>query len=221
MPYRDDLAAATARRDALSRELDQVQQRLRDHEPLQRRARELAAEVEEARQRVDHARARVALPLLHAVTISTPCKEPWDRMTGDDRVRFCGRCEKDVFNLSAMTSAEAEALLGERGASMCARFYRRPDGTVLTSDCPAGARRRRRRRLVVTAVAAAAGALAVAWALVPHAEPTTAPEPQSEAVAGGIEMPMPPPEPEAEPEAELEAEVIMGDVAYVPPSPGR
>jgi len=215
MPYRDDLDAATARRDALSRELEHVQQSLRDHEPLQRRAREITAELEEARRRIEHARARVSLPLLHSVTVSTPCKEPWERMTGDDRVRFCGRCEKNVFNLSAMTSDEAEALLSERGANMCARFYRRPDGTVLTTDCPVGARRRRRRRLVVTAVAVAAGAFGAAWALVPRDSPSPPPH---EAIAGGIEMAQPPPGPTLQQLAAPESfEDVRGGIGFRPP----
>ena len=197
MPFRDDLDAATARRDALTRELDQVQQRLREHEPLQQRARELADQLDDAQKNVDHARRRVSLPMLGAVTVSTPCKEPWDRMAGDDRVRFCGRCEKNVFNLTAMTADEAEDLLRERGGGLCVRFFRRPDGTVLTSDCPVGARTKRRRRMVVTAVAVVAGAVGAVWALVPRDSPP--PPPPEAHMMGAVEVAPTPPEPELEP----------------------
>jgi hypothetical protein len=69
-------------------------------------------------------------------------------MVGDDRVRFCGQCEKNVYNLSAMPRDEAEALLAAREGKMCVRLYKREDGTVMTSDCPVGVKRRRRRRAV-------------------------------------------------------------------------
>src|SRR5262249_7872383 len=61
-------------------------------------------------------------------------------MTGDERVRFCGLCRKNVYNLSAMSCEAAERLIEERQGQMCALLYRRADGTVLTSDCPVGAR---------------------------------------------------------------------------------
>jgi hypothetical protein len=47
---------------------------------------------------------------------------------------------------------------------VCVRFYRRFDGTILTSDCPEGAKRKRRRRVAAVAGAAAgAGMLASLW----------------------------------------------------------
>jgi hypothetical protein len=62
--------------------------------------------------------------------------------------------------LSALARAEAEALLAKHGSSICVRLYQRADGTVLTADCPVGARRKRVRRGVLAA--AGAGALAAA-----------------------------------------------------------
>jgi hypothetical protein len=85
-------------------------------------------------------------------------------MDGDDRVRFCGRCAKHVYNLSALTSEQAAALIYEREGNLCVRFFRRSDGTLLTSDCPEGARGRRRRRLLMVAAAAVATTLGGACA---------------------------------------------------------
>lgn len=91
---------------------------------------------------------------LHRLRIASPCTASWDRMTGDDRVRHCGGCNKNVFNLSAMPEAEAAALLAQQPANgLCVRFYRRADGTVMTSDC--GAPSAARRPLPVLATAAA------------------------------------------------------------------
>jgi hypothetical protein len=84
--------------------------------------------------------------------IASPCKERWADMTGDDRVRVCNGCERPVFNLSEMTFDEAEAVLATRGVTPCVRFFRRADGTIMTSDCAPGAR----RRIRIAAVAAGA-----------------------------------------------------------------
>jgi len=66
-------------------------------------------------------------------------------MDGDDRTRFCRQCNKNVFNLSAMTSAGIEELIREKEGRFCGRFYQRPDGRMLTADCPVGTQRRRSR----------------------------------------------------------------------------
>jgi hypothetical protein len=94
---------------------------------------------------------------LDAIRIASPCRASWDRMDGNDRVRFCSECRKNVYNLSAMPRAEAEALVN-REESMCVRFFRRSDGTVLNGDCPVGLKRWRRRL--------AAGLLAAGAAMV-------------------------------------------------------
>ena len=48
---------------------------------------------------------------------ASPCPEPWDEMTGDERARRCAKCDIDVFDVTEMTTAEAETLLGTRGGS--------------------------------------------------------------------------------------------------------
>lgn len=120
----------------------------------------------------DHRGTGIALA---DVRIGFQCKQRWDDMVGDDRVRACRGCDRPVFNLSEMTRAEAEAVLATRGLTPCVRFYRRADGTVMTSDCPSGAPK---RRLVVVASSLAA-TLAAAPAF---AEPTA----ESGAIAGTL-----------------------------------
>lgn len=73
--------------------------------------------------------------------VAVPCPVPWDSMIGDDRVRHCGACAKNVHNVSAMTSNEAEDFLKEHGFSECIRIHRRADGTLLTDNCPGGLRK--------------------------------------------------------------------------------
>lgn len=85
---------------------------------------------------------------LEQITISSPCTVPWESMRGDDRVRFCRDCRQNVFNVEAMTRAEAERLIAQRQGQVCLRMVRRPDGTVVTADCWARLRAARRRGLL-------------------------------------------------------------------------
>lgn len=82
----------------------------------------------------------ISLGMLESIRIASPCHADWDSMSGNDQVRFCSDCRLNVYNLSAMTQAEAESLVLRTEGRLCARFYRRADGTVLTRDCPVGLR---------------------------------------------------------------------------------
>ena len=77
------------------------------------------------------------LTILDDIRIATPCQASWDEMPGDDRVRSCPACSRAVYNIAAMTSTEVAALIADREGRLCARLFRRADGTVVTADCPA------------------------------------------------------------------------------------
>jgi hypothetical protein len=94
-------------------------------------------------------------PVLEGLKVASPCTVPWESMRGDDRVRHCGQCRLNVFNLSAMSRREAEALVRGAEGRLCVRFYRRADGTVLTRDCPVGLRAVRRRLALLGSALAA------------------------------------------------------------------
>lgn len=95
------------------------------------------------------------LATLDQITVASPCHADWREMAGDDRVRFCSQCKLHVYDLSAMSRAEAESLIREREGRTCVRFFRRQDGTILTRDCPVGLRAVRQR--FTRAIAALAG----------------------------------------------------------------
>ena len=78
---------------------------------------------------------------LRNIKVATPCHARWTDMAGDERARFCSLCQKHVYDLSALTAAEAEALIREKEGKLCGRFYQRADGTMLTADCPEGVAR--------------------------------------------------------------------------------
>ena len=105
-------------------------------------------------------------PLLPNLRIASPCRADWNAMEPVDlatRVRHCGECKENVYNLSSMTRAEAEALIAQHAGKLCARYYQRKDGTILLADCTIGAAGVRKRKWIAAGAAAllASGAGAV------------------------------------------------------------
>ena len=94
---------------------------------------------------------------LKNVQVASPCKVDWDLMIGTDRIRFCGQCSLNVYNLSAMTRTDAESLIAGTEGRLCVRFYRRPDGSIITQDCPVGLAAIRRKMSYLTKAIFAAG----------------------------------------------------------------
>jgi hypothetical protein len=94
------------------------------------------------------------LRLLDQVHVAAPCPANWEEMKGDDQVRHCSQCRRNVYNLSEMTESEAENLLRTHEGRLCIQYYRRADGKVMTKDCPKGLRALRlkvAKRLVLAA----------------------------------------------------------------------
>ena len=103
----------------------------------------------------------VGLDLLDSIRMASPCPVPWDDMEGDDRTRFCRHCQLKVHNISAMTREEALRLVTAAEGRLCASFYRRADGTVMTKDCPVGLAATRARAIAAVRRIVAAAALVV------------------------------------------------------------
>lgn len=149
---------------------------------------------------------------LDDIRIASPCTADWNAMkvlpddVGGDRgarARFCGSCEKNVYDLSAMTRVDALALVERHEGKCCVRFYKRTDGTVLTEDCPVGLKAALRRAHLKTlaGIAACAGAVASVFGfLLGTANPISKTlgtfEAQHAPVAGGMVMMGEPPMPE-------------------------
>src|SRR5688500_17753797 len=65
---------------------------------------------------------------IDSIKVENPCTEKWEEMTGNERVRFCSHCAKDVNNISQMTRKEAARLVRKSGGRLCVR-YRTDPGT--------------------------------------------------------------------------------------------
>jgi len=55
-------------------------------------------------------------------------------MIGDDQRCFCLNCEKDVFNLSAMSRRKARKLIAGNAGKICVRYVCLPNGKLYTND---------------------------------------------------------------------------------------
>ncbi len=168
-PYRDDFDASQERLFEVEQKLDAIRKEAERLEGLKQEQAEAEREARALRQKLDEMTRKRSLPLLDNLRIASPCHEDWEKMTGDERVRHCAACDKDVYNLSVMARADAERLLRERIGDVCVRLYQRADGTVITSDCPVGVKKKRIRRLAYGALGG--GALTAAGALSMFAHP--------------------------------------------------
>ena len=89
---------------------------------------------------------------LDNIKIASPCSANWNEMYGNDRMRHCGDCKLNVYNLSGMSREEAESLVMNAEGRLCVRFFRRLDGTTITENCPVGwAKVKARAKVYVTA----------------------------------------------------------------------
>ena len=73
---------------------------------------------------------------LDQLQVVSPCSTDWDRMSGDEKKRFCSECDKFVYDFSQMTRRQVEAIVSIHRGRMCARITRRPDGSLLTMETP-------------------------------------------------------------------------------------
>src|SRR5512145_1650620 len=73
---------------------------------------------------------------LYQLKVVSPCSTDWDRMSGDEKKRFCTECDKFVYDFSQMTRRQVEAIVSIYQGRMCARITRLPDGSLLTLETP-------------------------------------------------------------------------------------
>ena len=78
--------------------------------------------------------------------ISSPCPVSWESMTGGNKVRYCGQCRLNVYNLAVMSPGEIDVVLKKSTGRLCGRLYVRDDQTATLQDCRSGTARKRLRR---------------------------------------------------------------------------
>ena len=165
------------------------------------------------------------MPSIHDIRIATPCHASWSDMSGDEKVRHCRLCRKNVYNISAMTEAEAVALIVETEGDFCGRIYRRADGSILTADCPVGLAERayrRAHRIFLSLCALIGGLVLGGTTLFGGSAKTDCPSGSEPVMQMGEVEAISDPQPSRAATRNVESErgaglrVEMGDVAFVP-----
>ena len=101
---------------------------------------------------------------LTVLNVETPCPRSFGSLRGDGPVRYCPTCDEHVYDLSAMSAAEAREQIRLHEGELCLRFVRRADGTVVTADCADARSAAERARAWNVAGAVAVAVLGVAVA---------------------------------------------------------
>jgi hypothetical protein len=143
--------------------------------------------------------------------LSSPCPKRWTDLVGNDRIRYCGDCKLNVYNLAIMRPAEIEALFRKTGGRLCGQLYVRNDRTATLRDCPPGRSGVLRRRIAKAAAAFLALAVGLAFRGMDRPETSGLP-PWMQAVANWIEpeKPLPPAGPRP---------MMLGGIRCVPSTP--
>lgn len=168
MTYRNDNDALNTRKTQLEQQVAELRAAIAKGTEASKNVgdtvkalEEVYAELNAYAQKTTNKRS---LPMLPNVYVASPCNVPWESMTGDERVRHCSSCDRNVYDLSSMSTEDAKKVL--ECDDVCAQFYRRSDGTILTADCPVGVEKKRknRRKAVVIAATIASTVAASAFA---------------------------------------------------------
>lgn len=60
----------------------------------------------------------------YKISVPKPCHEDWNKMTPNDKGRFCDNCSKTVIDFSKMTDTEIkDYLIAQKGKSVCGHFH--------------------------------------------------------------------------------------------------
>ena len=66
--------------------------------------------------------------------IVAPCDADWNAMAGNDKIRFCESCQKNVHNLSRMDDREIRKRMGEAAGHFCARVEPVPTTSLIAQS---------------------------------------------------------------------------------------
>jgi hypothetical protein len=69
------------------------------------------------------------------IKVKDPCTQDWETMRGNDYVRFCDHCSKNVTDISKMTRKRALKLVRETNGKLCIRYLENPrDNSPMFAD---------------------------------------------------------------------------------------
>lgn len=63
---------------------------------------------------------------IDSVEVKKPCNADWEKMSGNDKVRFCDHCAKSVNNISMLRRKDALRLVRASNGELCIRYIPNP-----------------------------------------------------------------------------------------------
>ncbi len=108
---------------------------------------------------------------------ATPCSSTWEGSDPKERVRFCQKCQLQVYDFTGLQQPEADELIFKRENRKDAPLFKRQDGKFLTSDCPAALRAKRSTIIAMVAGGAVVACIIAVLVMMPKPAPRVVPEP--------------------------------------------
>jgi hypothetical protein len=71
---------------------------------------------------------------LQQIRVAEPCHVDWEKMTGDERSRFCAHCQRHVHDVSAMSADALNDLVCQNAGRLCVRYAADETGTPISLE---------------------------------------------------------------------------------------
>jgi hypothetical protein len=113
--------------------------------------------------------------------MALPCTWTWDESYSTERYRYCGQCQRPVYNFTGLEIADAEEIILKAENRAKFTLYKRTDGKYMTGDCPVAVKRRSDFILMSVGGILVAFVLVVYMATLPKPKPKPASEPVASA----------------------------------------
>jgi hypothetical protein len=109
--------------------------------------------------------------------LASNCPFNWSDTDSKDRVRFCSKCQMQIYNFAGMELPEAEALIFQRENRKEPDLFKRADGKFMTADCPVAMKRRQDFFTLLVGGSILAACAVALMLMLPHLFPTPTPKP--------------------------------------------
>ncbi|MBX7170249.1 MAG: hypothetical protein K1X72_04775 [Pyrinomonadaceae bacterium] len=73
---------------------------------------------------------------LENIKVKNPCSMDWEDMTGNDEIRFCGRCQQNIYNISEMPKRRALKVLNQPNEKICISYFLDEKKQIITQTYP-------------------------------------------------------------------------------------
>ena len=70
--------------------------------------------------------------LLENVSVETPCSADWNEMMGNEEVRHCHQCQRNIHNISEMPKRRALKVLNQKDEIVCISYFKDEKNKIIT-----------------------------------------------------------------------------------------